>query len=396
MANVEPIPSVLNFERILQPISEANPSGENLQYAGLYDEIREARRADKDLPQGQWQTELKIADYGQVINLAVPALEAQTKDLQIAAWLSESLIKEYGFAGLRDSFKLLSSLQETFWETVFPEIDEGDMEGRANALEWMDAQGAFAVKGAKITGGEGCSYLDFEDSKRFDIPENIDTLDSADQQKFRELQAQAEKENRVTADRWRKAKAASRRAFYEELFFVLEECRTEFKELNRVIEEKFERNQMPGTTNLQKALDDIHTIVKKLLEDKRAEEPDAADSAATEVSEIDTGVTNGANGGAKAATATAAGAIQNRQDAIKRLADLAEFFRKTEPHSPVSYLVQRAVNWGEMPLEMWLQDVIKDEAVLFQLRQTLGFNTKIAGSTGEAAAPDTSGAVIYE
>ncbi len=395
MANIEPIPSVIDFERILQPVSEENPSGENLQYSGLYDEIREARRADKDLPQGQWQTNLKFADYRQVINLAVPALETQTKDLQIAAWLSESLVKEHGFAGLRDSFKLLSGLQETFWETLFPEIDEGDMEGRANALEWMDTQSAFAIKSAKITSGEGYSYLDFEDSKKFDIPENIDTLDSTDQQKFRELQAQAEKENRVTADRWRKAKAVSRRVFYEELSFALEECLAEFKELNRVIEEKFDRNQMPGTTNLKKALDDIQTVVKKLLEDKRAEEPDTADESATET---EAGETGAAVSGAKSTgVVTAAGAIQNRQDAIKRLADLAEFFRKTEPHSPVSYLVQRAVKWGEMPLEMWLQDVIKDEAVLFQLRQTLGFNTNAANANGGAAgAVDTSGAVVYE
>jgi type VI secretion system protein ImpA len=53
----------------------------------------------------------------------------------------------------------------------------------------------------------------------------------------------------------------------------------------------------------------------------------------------------------------------------------AEFFQKTEPHSPISYIVQRAVKWGNMPLESWLQDVIKDETVLFNLRQTLGFNT---------------------
>lgn len=399
MANIEPIPAVINFERILQPISEENPSGENLQYSGLYDEIREARRADKDLPQGQWQTELKFADYRQVINLAVPALETQTKDLQIGAWLSESLIKEHGFAGLRDSLKLLAGLQTAFWETVHPEIDEGDMEGRANAIAWMDTQGALAIIGAKITDGEGYSYIDFEDSKRFDIPENIDTLDSTDQQKFRELQAQAEKENRVTADKWRKAKAASRRRFYEELFFVLEECWAEYKELNRVIEEKFERNQMPGTTNLKKALDDIQTVVKKLLEDKRAEEPDeVAETAAETAAPGDNGTSAAATNGATAAVATAAGAIQNRQDAIKRLADLAEFFRKTEPHSPVSYLVQRAVKWGEMPLEMWLQDVIKDEAVLFQLRQTLGFNTNAASSTngGAANAIDTSSAVVYE
>jgi len=391
MVSIEPVPSVINLEAIMQPISEEHPSGESLQYSGVYDEIRDARRADEELPQGQWQTELKIADYSLVITLAVPALEKQTKDLQIAAWLSESLVKEHGFAGLRDSFKLLSGLQENFWETVFPEIDEGDMEGRANAVEWMDTQCAFSIKGTAITDGEGYSLFDFEDSKRFDIPENIDTLDSTDQQKFRALQAQAEKENRVTADRWRKAKAVSRRAFFEQLTFELEECLTEFKELNRVIEEKFDRNQMPGTSNLKKALDDIQTQVKKLLEEKRAEEPDAADEETIETGDGETAA-SGPTGGAKA-VATAAGAIQNRQDALKRLADLAEFFRKTEPHSPISYLVQRAVKWGEMPLETWLQDVIKDEAVLFQLRQTLGFNTNPANAAGGA---DTTGAVVYE
>lgn len=372
-------PPVIDLEAMLQPISEDNPSGDFLQYSGLYDEIREARRADEALPQGQWQTDLKVADYRLVISLAVPALEKQTKDLQIAAWLSESLVKEYGFAGLRDSFKLLGGLQDKFWETLYPEIDEGDMEGRANAIEWMDMQAAFAIKRAPIMDGEGYSYFDFEDSKKFDIPENLDTLDSTDQQKFRELQAQADKENRVTADRWRKAKTASRRAFFEKLTVVLNECVAEFKELNRIIEEKFDRNQMPGTTNLKKALDDIQSVVKKLLEDKRAEEPDAEAETAAEAA--GDGAASAAPGGeAKAGMPTAAGAIQNRQDAIKRLADLAEFFRKTEPHSPVSYLVQRAVKWGEMPLELWLQDVIKDEAVLFQLRQTLGFNTKDAAS----------------
>jgi len=77
----------------------------------------------------------------------------------------------------------------------------------------------------------------------------------------------------------------------------------------------------------------------------------------------------------------ATGAIANRKDALKRLNDIADFFQKTEPHSPISYIVQRAVKWGNMPLENWLQDVIKDETVLYQLRQTLGFNTA-AGEGG--------------
>ena len=59
-------------------------------------------------------------------------------------------------------------------------------------------------------------------------------------------------------------------------------------------------------------------------------------------------------------------------DAIRRLAAVAEYFHRTEPHSPVAYLVQRAVRWGEMPLEAWLQEVIHDEGVLGQVRETLG------------------------
>ena len=49
---------------------------------------------------------------------------------------------------------------------------------------------------------------------------------------------------------------------------------------------------------------------------------------------------------------------------------------KSEPHSPVSYLVQRAVKWGNMPLDSWLQEVIKDEIVLANLRETLGVTPK--------------------
>ncbi len=65
-------------------------------------------------------------------------------------------------------------------------------------------------------------------------------------------------------------------------------------------------------------------------------------------------------------------APQDRSDALNRLAAVAEFFRQTEPHSPVAYLVPRAVQWGQMPLEDWLREVISDDAVLARVRETLG------------------------
>lgn len=373
-------PPVIDLDAIMQPISEENPAGESTRYSGLYDEIIEARRADDMLAQGEWQTDVKYADFKKVIDLAVPALISQTKDLQIAAYLTEALVKEYQFAGLRDSMKLMSGLQENFWDSMFPEIEDGDMEGRANAIAFLDSQAADAIKEAKITQGQGYSLIDWEDSKKFAFPDNVDTLDTADQQRYAALRAQAEKENRVTEDLWNKAIIASRRAFYEDLALIIAECWEAYNDINRVIEEKFDPKQMPGMTNLKKALETVQTQVEKLLAQKREEEPDEVEEEADEGETQDSG---GAVSGGQSGMPGTAGAIQGRADALKRLAQLAEFFRKTEPHSPISYLVTRAVKWGNMPLETWLQDVIKDETVLFQIRQTLGFNTGVAPENPE-------------
>ena len=48
-----------NLEALLAPIPGDNPSGENLAYDGVVDEIREARRADENLEQGEWKRDLK-------------------------------------------------------------------------------------------------------------------------------------------------------------------------------------------------------------------------------------------------------------------------------------------------------------------------------------------------
>jgi len=240
------------------------------------------------------------------------------------------------------------------------------MSGRANAIAWFDTQATMCVMGAPFTGGPKYSYIDWEDSKTYDFPDNIETLDTAEQVRINELKAQAENQRRTTSELWRKAIAATRRIDVEIVNFTINECWAEFQNLNRVIEEKYDRNQMPGLSGLKKALDSVHTQVKRLLEEKRIEEPDESDLEETGEGEV------GADGTPKAA---GTGAIQTRRDALNRLAQIADFFQRTEPHSPVSYIVQRAVKWGNMPLESWLQDVIKDETVLYNLRQTLGFNT---------------------
>jgi type VI secretion system protein ImpA len=376
-------PPVLDFDALLAPISEENPAGENLRYSGIYDEIAEARRSDDALVQGDWQTELKTADYRTVIQSATDALTNKAKDLQIAAWLSESLVMQHGFLGLRDGLILMTRLEEQFWDTLHPEIDEGDMEGRANAISWMDAQTAFAIKKVAITQGAGYSYIDWEDAKRFTLPANFDTLPPEQQEALQAEQSRAEREGKISGDLWKKARAATRRQFCEELNYAIEECIAGLKELNRVNDELYDRNQVPSTPQLAKSLDEIHSQVKKILADKRIEEPDPADQEAYANGEA-------ADDGAPrtAGTGGGRGAIDSRADALRRLGEIATFFQRTEPHSPVSYIVQRAVKWGNMPLDSWLQEVVKDENVLGNIRETLGLGSYSSESFGSSESFD--------
>ena len=54
---------------LLTPIAGDNPSGANLRYDPVYDQIKEARRQDDAGPQGDWQRERKLADYRVVVEL---------------------------------------------------------------------------------------------------------------------------------------------------------------------------------------------------------------------------------------------------------------------------------------------------------------------------------------
>ena len=365
--------AVIDAAALLSPIPGGNPAGENLQYDGLHDDIREARRADEILEQGDWKHEPKTADWREVVRLCSEALAGKTKDLQVGAWLAEALVKLHGFAGLRDGLKIMRGLQDQFWDSVYPEIDEGDMEARANSLAWLDRQTAMAIREvaiARTSAGEGYSYIQLEDSKEFDIPENQEGLDYEQTARITELKARAAEERKITSEDWRKARNTTRRAFYEEAYSLLNECWAEFNALDKVMDEKFDR-QTPGLGALKKSLDDVRSQVERLVKEKRLLEPDPVETAP--------GGESQAPAAGDSSLTTSIGPIRARQDALRMLSQVAEFFRKTEPHSPVSYLVQRAVKWGEMPLDAWLKDVIKDGGVLDGLRETLGLNTPSGG-----------------
>jgi type VI secretion system protein ImpA len=70
--------------------------------------------------------------------------------------------------------------------------------------------------------------------------------------------------------------------------------------------------------------------------------------------------------------ARADGTVASRQQAIDQLHNVAEYFRRSEPHSPVAYLADKAAAWAAMPLHQWLRAVVKDPGQMAQLDELLG------------------------
>jgi type VI secretion system protein ImpA len=70
------------------------------------------------------------------------------------------------------------------------------------------------------------------------------------------------------------------------------------------------------------------------------------------------------------------GEPRNREDAFQHLAILAAYLKRVEPQHPVTYLLERAVRWTKMPLDQWLGEVVSNQDVLNQLRDTLGIKDR--------------------
>src|ERR1700677_3153500 len=140
-------------EDILAPIPGENPSGIDLRYDSkllIWDKIREARRKDDDLPQGDWQSERKTANYPLVIKLTQDALATLSKDLQLAAWLTEALLVTEHYAGLNQGITLCHQLLTAFWETLYPVIEDGDRELRAKPLAWIGSVLEFPLRSVPL------------------------------------------------------------------------------------------------------------------------------------------------------------------------------------------------------------------------------------------------------
>ncbi len=343
----------MTFEGILEPIPGAFQCGEDLAYSPEFDRIKEARREDDATAEyGDWQSDLKQADWPAVVEDCSQLLIKRSKDLRLSAWLTEGLVKTAGLAGLAQGMDLAARLIERFGGQIHPQPDAGDQEQRIGNISWLVMRMAQLVRQIPITQSKTGQF-------------NLNDYESA-----RILQSQVQRDpesvsqDKVTFEKLAAAAAKTDKLLYGQWLADAAHCHKSLGELVRVADALFGRDG-PSFAPLAESLDAIQDRLQRIAKEVGVLMQETTNLEASEQSdELD--VPDGA------LVAVAKGPIKSRAQALEQLRQVAEFFRRTEPHSPVAYLADKAAHWGNMPLHLWLRSVLKDQGSLAHLEEMLG------------------------
>lgn len=348
---------------LLNPISPENPAGINLRYDPLYDKIKEARREDADTPQGEWQRERKLADWVLVIKLINEALATKTKDLQLAAWLAEALLRREGLTGLRDVLDLSYGFIDKFWDGLFPEIEDDDLEMRAAPLQWMGDKLDLPVKMAPITAG-GLSWVQYDETRQVGTEESV--ADSYEKQAAREAKIA---EGKTPPEKFEKDFEETPKAFYAALEQTADQSLESLTRLSTICDEKF-GDMSPTFGTLRKTLEEVRQTIHILLVRKREKEPDPGDPAPDQKAAVPDGQAAAAAAPVRKSASLAA-MPENWEDAVSRVVTAAKFMRQQSPSNPAPYLMLRGLRWGELRAAGTNIDPGRLAAPPPELRQTL-------------------------
>lgn len=356
------LPQLPSLDDLLVPIDGG--AGEDLAFSALFDQIKEARRADPVyLTQGEWETELKQADWDTVVELATEGIQIRSKDLMLAGWLTEGLTQKYHFQGLAFGLELTDSLLQRYWEDLFPGLDEG-LEERAARLGWQGTTLAEVIGNLPLVQGSGYGLNRYDESRQV---ENLARQNAS-------AGAAALEEGKINAELFQRSVTQTETEFllsrHAEVTASVEACRR----LQACMDTHF-GHEAPSLRKLDEKLLAAQQLLERVLKERgieqvpqTREEPGHGErldeTHAEEV--LPTAAVQQRQGSGLRMTPL------SREEAFTMLANAADYFKQTEPQSPVPYLVERAIRWGRMPLEEWLKDVIKDNGVVDSIKSTLG------------------------
>jgi type VI secretion system protein ImpA len=315
-----------------------------------YQRLRDARaaaRAEERARDAQTDSDgPEAAGWRDVVSVGQKALDTLSKDFEIAAWLTEALVRTQGLAGLTAGAQLLAGLCESFWEGGFPQPDEDGLEARASPIGGLaggEKDGTIMQplrRLALFRRADGTPMGLYQ----WDQAEQIFTMDekrrkakyAAGAPEIKDLEAEARLDKTYLIGMGKATAAAI----------------VAWRELDRQIDARF-GTEAPSVRKVSSLLDRMLEVIARLggvVAEVPAPPPEAA---AADVGGAATG----------AAAGPPAQSVMTRDTALRELDRIADYFRRTEPHSPLAYTLDEAVRRGRMSLSELLAEVLPDADV---------------------------------
>lgn len=362
-----------DLARFLQPIEGDDPAGPDLRqdfaptstYYRLRDARAEARAAERAMDASPEETTVP-PQWRTIEDLAAKALAGQSKDLEIAAWYTEALLRLHGFAGLAAGVRLMHGLVDGFWDGLHPRPDE---DGIATTVA--------AVAGLNGDGGDGTLAQPIRKVPLFaDVQGNPIALWRIEQADALQGLDADRREARIAAgalslDAIEKSAAIQPREHWARLLAPLREALAAWQALGAALDAKAGRDA-PPTSAVRSLLETVLATVLRFAGANLPSEGEEADAVEAEAGASAEAGEAGAAAGARGRGPARPGEIATRDDALRLLDEVARWFRKVEPHSPLSYTLEEAVRRGRMTLPELLQETLQDETARTAFLTALG------------------------
>lgn len=357
-------PPTIEKEILVAAISSEAPTGSNIRESSasaLYFQLKDARSAAR-AAERRADTEGEqlglLPEWRTILSLAPKVLAERSKDLEIVAWLIEALVRRDGFAGLRDGLAVAADLVDQYWDTLFSLEDEDGVATKVApiaGLNGLDAEGTLIQPLRKIpltAAGEDGPFAAYHYEQAWALGQISDPAQ----------RARREEGGAISLDRFMAAANASGGAFYLTLIDDIEASIAALDALGTALDARAGKDS-PPTSSIRNVLVSILETVQRFSHDLVARVRPAAGADASAPLPNGAGgahMVAGSNGAAGASVAVSGGALHNREDALRLLLQVADYFRRNEPHSPISTSLEELVRRGRMPFPDLLAELLQN------------------------------------
>lgn len=346
---------------LLQTIAGPDPAGASLLNAPQLALLREARREDDStLPMDIWATELKRGDWPGIESMASDLLSRCSKDLMVAIWLGESWARQYQLPGLCVALELLNGLCEDYGHLLYPRPQDDDASWLPPPLSWMVRNYSELLKIHLPLMGMSARRLEKLTYEQW-MQAQLQALNKSEERRAKAQSLEAQNLLRE----WRELILEMPRNELVAQLQQIRDCLDSVEGLS-VWSDSLLGEQSPSFAPLQNTLNQHVQALQEIIAMHPqpiavAACPPAGDAPTTAEQTLNL-----------EAPPFALATPDSREAAYRQLKVIAQYLAQVEPHSPVPYLINRAVDWGEMSLHELLGELINADVDTRRVWAVLG------------------------